>query len=248
MRTEAENHGGEPQELSPIKLRVQAARRARAAIGLSTIILLTIVLGTTYRLWFLDRQFGIQAILLVGVIGVVLLNLGRTHRSRRMTELAILRFHTSYRFYGTVLSVSAALAFCYALTLKPKVEARQPVAAAPAPKPEQKPVVPLVKTRAELERFPAPKPEQKPVVPVAVSLPEPPKPAEFPALNLSGVILNGSHSSALINGQTVAQGDMIEGVRLVAVYENKVIVEKDGCRKTISRFTLSGTKPAKAGK
>jgi len=223
MRSADQDHASEAGELSPIKLRVQAARRARAAIGLSTIALLTIVMGTIYRLWFHERQLGIQAILVFGLFGIVLLNLGRANSSRRMTEMAILRFHTSHRFYGTVISVSAALVFCYALSLKPKVEVKARTVEAVAPKPMAEPVK-------------------------IATAPEPPQPPTFPKLALTGVILSGSHSSALINGQTVMTGDPIEGVILVEIQENKVVVQKDGFRKTISRFALPETKPTKAGK
>jgi hypothetical protein len=201
------------EEQSPIKLRIQAARRARAAIGLSAIMLLTITIGCIYRLCFRDNPLGIQAIVLMGLVGLVLLSLGRSHASRRLTELAILRFYKSFRFYGTVVSITAALVFVYALMLKP---------AAP------------VQARAVPAERPSPK--LQPVMPVA-----PPTTPEFPELRLTGVILHGSRSSAVINQKTLKVGDYIDGVRLVEVQENRVVVEKNGLKKTISRFVMPAT-------
>jgi hypothetical protein len=203
------------EEQSPIKLRIQAARRARAAIGLSAIMLLTITIGCIYRLCFRENPLGIQAIMLMGLVGLVLLSLGRSHASRRMTELAILRFYKSFRFYGTVISITAALVFVYALMLKP---------AAP------------VEVRLVPAELPTPKLQS--VMPVA-------PPTEFPELRLTGVILHGSRSSAVINQKTLKVGDCIDGVRLVEVHENRVVVEKNGLEKTISRFVMPATAMAK---
>jgi hypothetical protein len=206
------------EEQSPIKLRIQAARRARAAIGLSAIMLLTITIGCIYRLCFRANPLGIQAILLMGLVGLVLLSLGRSHASRRMTELVILRFYKSFRFYGTVVSITAALLFIYALMLKPAA-------------PVQARVVP---TKRPIAVEPTPKPQ--PVMPIA-----PPTTPEFPELRLTGVILHGSRSSAVINQKTLKVGDYIDGVRLVEVQENRVVVEKSGLKKTISRFVMPAT-------
>jgi hypothetical protein len=182
-------------------------------------MLLTITIGCIYRLSFRENPLGIQVIMLMGLVGLVLLSLGRGHASRRMTELAILRFYKSFRFYGTVVSITAALVFVYALMLKPAV-------------PVQARVVP-----AELST-----PKLQSVMPVA-------PPTEFPQLRLTGVILHGSRSSAVINQKTLKVGDYIDGVRLVEVQENRVVVEKNGLKKTISRFVMPATAMAKiAGK
>jgi hypothetical protein len=208
-------HDPNPGETSPIRQRILAARRARASAGVAAITFLTVISGCLYRLFFRDNPYGIQAVLLMGIVGIVMLNLGRTMKSKRMTELAILRFYKSARFYGSVISVSACLVFCYALVIGPKAEVRARTVIQPAPLP--------------------------PNTPVAEIIPEPafPQPPKFPKLELTGVILSGSHSSAIINTKTVRQGDWIEGVRLVEVRENSIVVELEGYRNTISRFALS---------
>jgi hypothetical protein len=209
---------------SELQQRVHAARRVRAAAGLAAIALLTVVSGCLYRFQLRDNPYGIQAVILMGLIGLVFLSLGRNARTRRMTELAILRFYAGFRFYGVVVSVSAALVFVYALTLKPsdKVHARETPAPTPAPA-----VVPA--------------PEPVPAIPIA---------REFPELELSGVILNGARSSAIINQKYVEVGETIEGVRLVEIGENGIVVELDGRTKRISRFAqppsaTAGREPAK---
>jgi len=53
---------------------------------------------------------------------------------------------------------------------------------------------------------------------------------------VSGVSLNGKLSSAIINKKTVLIGEMIEGVRLVGVLEDEVMVEFSGFTNRISRF------------
>jgi hypothetical protein len=189
-------------------------------------MLMTITIGCVYRLRFRENPFGIQAIILMGLVGLVLLGLGKSHASRRMSELAILGFYRSFRFYGTVVSVTASLLFVYALMLRPPVPAQARVASV-APPVVVKPV-------------PKSGPEKPPAAPVA---------PKFPELKLTGVILNGSRSSAVINQRPVTKGEFIEGVQLVEVHEKNVVVEMNGFRKTISRFVLpTMTTNKKSGK
>lgn len=189
-------------------------------------MLLTITIGCVYRLCFRENPLGIQAIMLMGLVGLVFLGLGRGHASRRMTELAILRFYRSFRFYGTVVSISAALLFVYALMLKPAapVQAREITAKPPAE--AKSPSTPTEKQH-----------QMTPVIPP--SLPH------FPELRLTGVILQGSRSSAVINQKTLRKGEYIDGVRVVEIHENRVVVEKDGMQKTISRFVMPATSMTK---
>ena len=65
--------------------------------------------------------------------------------------------------------------------------------------------------------------------------PAPPQPPEFPPLNVSGVIINGKKSSALINGRTVAIEERIDDVQLVEVREDGITVELHGYRRFIPR-------------
>ena len=52
-------------------------------------------------------------------------------------------------------------------------------------------------------------------------------------IKLQALMFNGPKSSMIINGQTIRLGDQIEGVKIVEVLENEVIVEKDGSRHTL---------------
>lgn len=185
-------------------------------------MLLTITAGCIYRLCFRENPLGVQAIVLMGLVGLVLLGLGRSHASRRMTELAILGFYKSLRFYGTVVSISAALLFIYALMLKPAIPVQAHVAQAGPP----------VTTKTV--------PKTQPATTTATLAA-----SEFPELRLTGVILHGSRSSAVINQRTLRKGEFIDGVRLVEVHENRVVVEKDGVQKAISRFVMPAASTTK---
>jgi len=204
-------------EVAQIKLRVQAARRARAATALVSITILTAIGICLYRIIANRSPYSLQVILLMGLIGIVLLGMGRTAKSRRLSELAILRFYRSFRFYGVVVSTSATFVLVYALVVAPneKVRARENSA----------PVVVAVTP-------PAPAPPD-PVVEL------PPSEPEFPKLEVTGVIVSGGTSSALINNRTVLVGETISGVRLTRVSEDGVIVELEGAQKMVPR-----TKPA----
>lgn len=61
----------------------------------------------------------------------------------------------------------------------------------------------------------------------------PPQPAaiEFPDLVVTGVILNGTQSSAIIDGQTVMMGERLDKVTVVDVYEDGIITELEGERR-----------------
>ena len=75
---------------------------------------------------------------------------------------------------------------------------------------------------AALSAFRYVRPEFKPIA----SMPE--QAVTFPPLNLQGVIVHGTKSSALINGQVLFVGDYIGSVRLVAVDTGHATVELDG--------------------
>jgi hypothetical protein len=59
---------------------------------------------------------------------------------------------------------------------------------------------------------------------------------EFPNLKVSAVVVNGTRSSATINGSVVWLGEDVNGVTLVDVSESSVIVELKGIHKEIPCF------------
>ena len=82
-------------------------------------------------------------------------------------------------------------------------------------------------------------PKQTLAIPVAPPAPAPPPPAAkvtFPPLKLEGLIVHGTQSSALINGQVVLVGEGIGNVRvrLVAVDSEHATVELDGQTNVLS--------------
>ena len=51
---------------------------------------------------------------------------------------------------------------------------------------------------------------------------------EFPALEVTGLVVNGARSSAMINGRVVMLGESIDGVELAKVAENGIVGKKSG--------------------
>jgi len=83
-------------------------------------------------------------------------------------------------------------------------------------------------TAASAYRYAQPKP--KPAVPVPPRVPA----VTFPPLKLSGLVVHGTQSSALINGQVLLVGEYIGNVRLVAVDAEHATVELDGQTNVLS--------------
>jgi MSHA biogenesis protein MshK len=52
-------------------------------------------------------------------------------------------------------------------------------------------------------------------------------------LKLQAVVFNGPKSSMVINGRSLRVGDEIDGVKIVEVQPNEVIVEKEGLKHTL---------------
>ena len=71
--------------------------------------------------------------------------------------------------------------------------------------------------------------------PVIIS---PPVAVKFPMLKLQGIHLLPSHPAAIINGKTCVAGDMIAGVKVVAINPDGVLVELAGQE----RFLILGSK------
>ena len=150
-----------------------------------------------------------QGVFLLGFLGVALLLMEPASRFHRANWLRILLFYKSLRFYGIVISISAGFVLIFAFLISPvvQVNARSPVQIVERATPAAAPVVEA----------------------------EPPKPPEFPPLEVAGVILGGSRSSALINGRTVLVGEFINDVKLAEVREDGVVVELQGVKKVIQR-------------
>ena len=66
-----------------------------------------------------------------------------------------------------------------------------------------------------------PVPEPVITLPEPVIPPPPPKPV-FPDLILSGTILSKDNPRAIVNGKVLGVGDMIEGVRIMAIMKGEI--------------------------
>jgi len=87
----------------------------------------------------------------------------------------------------------------------------------------------------KMQPLPQPMVQQPIVEPPAPT----PEPVQFPALTVTGVVLNGLRSSAIINGDTVYVGEYIEGVKLVEVAAEGVVVEMQGSQEAFSLGSAS---------
>lgn len=85
-----------------------------------------------------------------------------------------------------------------------------------------------------------------PMVAKARVVSDPLPPQVFPSLEVTGVIIDGPRSSAIINGANVRLGDFIEEVQLVEVQEDQIVVELEGERQSVPR-AIPGEKASATG-
>jgi hypothetical protein len=96
-------------------------------------------------------------------------------------------------------------------------------AAAAASAPE--PIAPPTPTQAPAVTAPPPAPEPPP----AVAEPPQPKPAlRWPAFSLDGVVGKGQHGAARLDGQIVAVGESVNGIKVVAIGSQGATLEHKG--------------------
>jgi hypothetical protein len=88
-------------------------------------------------------------------------------------------------------------------------------------------------------------PHKPPPPPKVVQTPKPaaPTPVEFPDLKVEGYVLNGPHSTVVLNGRTVGVGEGVEGVKVIAIELWGVAIEMDGNRKWLSLTFAGANKP-----
>jgi hypothetical protein len=55
-------------------------------------------------------------------------------------------------------------------------------------------------------------------------------------LTISAVILNASHSAAVVNGKQLFLGECLMGVKIVGITESNITVELRGVRKCVAAF------------
>jgi hypothetical protein len=112
---------------------------------------------------------------------------------------------------------------------------KPPPSVAPKPKPTATTPPPVVAIA------PPPLMETKPpakttTAPANVTSSSPPAgpPPEFPVLKLQGIYFRRANPSALINGETVFVGDVVKGVKVMAIERSAVTLELNGFKKIIT--------------
>lgn len=127
-----------------------------------------------------------------------------------------------------IVIVALVLIACLFIALafvirKPAVESRVAISSeqsAPAPAPQKR-------TPVAASPTPAPAPSAVPV--------ETPAPPPAPVLKLQGIFYNTVPPQAIVNGQTVYVGDLINGFRVKLISRNNVVfLAPDGSEKTLT--------------
>lgn len=85
---------------------------------------------------------------------------------------------------------------------------------------------------------------QPKVVHARVEEAPPPPEVVFPELMITGVVLNGDRSSAVLGSTPVYVGELVDGMQVVHIFEDGVVVEKQGERRIYYRNTTHAVLPA----
>jgi len=190
-------------------------------VSVAVIIVLTALVFLVFSTFTAFRPYIPHTSIALGLCGVALYFRQRQKLGMNLSEDYVLHFYRQPRYWSFILLISAGLLFtlCSTLLTTQKVQAK------PQP-PQPKRVV------------------QQPIAPPVEEPPAPPISDGFPALKVTGVVVNGARSSAVINGKTVQLGEHTEGVKLVEVAEDGVVVELKGEQKDIALTPVSaGSNP-----
>lgn len=211
FRDSFEAHAVEPSYFAKT---AKAAYNARLGVTLALMVLMTFLEIGIFAYFKSLRPYLIHATIAFGLVGVVLFYFRFEKPAAdsvdELSEEEILRFYRNPGYWAFTILVSAALTFATCtLLFKEPARADQP-----------KPTAPRV-----VQEFDAP-----PKAPASEPQVAPP---EFPSLHLTGIVLNGANSSAIINRITVHLGEMVDGVTLVSVLNDTALVEKDGFQTTL---------------
>ncbi len=196
--------------------RRRAARRTRASSAAVGVAILTALGCCAYQFAVERNPQALNAVYLMGFLGIALLIMEPASTLQLADEVRILRFYRSPRFYGIVVAISAGLVMVFAFVFSPVLPVSARALVRPGHPPEQ------AEAPAQLA------------------------PPDFPPLEVAGVILGGSRSSALVNGRTVLVGEYINDVKLAEVREDGVVVELRGFRKFVERKTVRALPPSPA--
>ena len=66
--------------------------------------------------------------------------------------------------------------------------------------------------------------------------PPPPPPPPFPELKLNGIMYSADEKVVIINNNIVHEGDSLEGVKILEIHQDGVVLEFDGRRKLLKYY------------
>ena len=154
----------------------------------------------------------LQQNVIYGVAGLGLMGLLLVLKPLKIDEAKVenvLHFYQQARFWGFIMMGVAGIVYYFAperqeLLRPPPAQSHQVVRPVPKPIPQEREVEATT-----------------------------PAPPEFPELKVSGLVVNGAKSSAVINSEVVLVGERIRGVTLLEVTNSEIKVEYRGFRKVI---------------
>jgi len=190
---------------------LRSSFHVRSGVSVAVIIMLTALGFGAFNYFRILRPFIPHTAVVMSLCGLALYWFQHDKTSANLSEEDVLHFYQRPRYWSFIVLASAALTFTLCSTL-------------------------LVVKREK----PSVVEKEKPIAEPVVELPPTPKTVVFPALTVTGVVRNGERSSAIINGGTVHLGEYIEGVKLVDVASEGVVVELEDSRKAFSLESASG--------
>ena len=180
---------------------LRSARRTRLGVTLALVVAGIGAALAVFRCFPGFQPFLSRAAIGFGAIGIIFYFFRFKRGDADETEQDILQFHRNPGYWSFVIIVTTGLSFGLCTMLKPA-----------APKPELK-----VAARA-------PQPKPPAVVANLIELVTPAAAPEFPPLKATGVILNGKKSTVVLNKVTVEVGEAVQGVKVVQILQDRVVV------------------------
>jgi hypothetical protein len=177
------------------------SRSTRFGAGIGLICFFTIV-GVGLLAWLVPIQDGRDRILIsLASLGSVLVLWRPSSYFREASADEVLHFCMDPHYWGVIFLFSSAAIYGSLPLLHPATK--------------HQPLVVRARTRTE-SPTPAAKPEPDP------------EPPEFPPLKVTGVIINGTRSSAVVEGRAIMLHERIEKMELVEVTERGITMELRG--------------------
>jgi len=192
-----------------LKKQRKAAYNVRSGLTVALIVVMTSLGLAAFSHFSFLRPYLVPATICLGVLSLALYCFRVKRSGSDLAAEEILQFYYNPGYWSFVITVTAVLTYGLFSALFA----------------EHKQAQPLVVQASEAKQIEAPPAEPQEPEPVVV-LPE------FPPLHVTGLILNGTNSSAVINRLTVQLGETINEVKVVDILPEGVVVELAQQRKT----------------